>query len=46
LWLVVGAVYVGLWAMRESYFFSALNILYLVLATYGFIQWYKSWKSE
>lgn len=44
LWLIVDAVYVGMWGLRESYFFSALNVLYLVLATYGFIQWYKSWK--
>lgn len=38
-WIVIDAVYVYLYASRGGYLFSALNVVYVVVAIVGYLRW-------
>jgi nicotinamide mononucleotide transporter len=45
-WIVTDAVYVGIFWYKGYVLFSALNILYIVLASYGYWSWRKSYHTQ
>lgn len=46
LWIIVDACYVPLYLYKELALTAILYLLYLILATIGFIDWRRSWKAE
>ncbi len=42
LWIVVDAVFVGIFISQDLHFFAALYIAYIILAILGFVQWQRS----
>ncbi|MEM7511704.1 MAG: nicotinamide riboside transporter PnuC [Bacteroidota bacterium] len=45
LWIVVDAIYVGVYFYKDLDFFAILSIFYTIMAVYGFIHWRKTYQS-
>lgn len=46
LWLVVDAVYIGVYAYKGLFAFSILSGVYLVMATYAYFHWLQRYRSQ
>ena len=42
-WIVIDVVYLYLYATRGAYLFSAVMLVYLVVAAYGYLEWKRQW---
>ncbi|MFA6437235.1 MAG: nicotinamide riboside transporter PnuC [Candidatus Paceibacterota bacterium] len=46
LWILVDVLAIGIYAYKGVYLTAGLYIIYLILASTGFYNWYKSWKKN
>jgi nicotinamide mononucleotide transporter len=46
LWLVVDGVYVGVYAYKGLFAFSLLSGIYLLLASYAYVQWVRRYRAQ
>jgi nicotinamide mononucleotide transporter len=45
-WIVVDVIAVPLYAVKELYLTSAVYFIFLILATWGLLNWLKIWRAE
>ncbi len=46
LWIIADVMYVGLFYYKELYIVSGLYVIFLVIATMGFLEWRKEWRLQ
>lgn len=46
LWIVVDILSIGIYIYKDVYLTAGLYAIFLILATTGFITWYKAWKKQ
>lgn len=46
LWIVVDAVFVGIFVSQQLHFFTVLYVIYIILAVMGFVEWRRSLEAE
>lgn len=45
-WIIIDSVYIYLYYSREGYLFALLNVIFVVIAIVGFINWRKDFKTQ
>jgi nicotinamide mononucleotide transporter len=46
LWVVVDAIFVGMFVSQQLHFFAVLYVIYIILAVMGFVKWQRSLETK